>query len=342
MNRVRADVEEIVEQYGRDGRLSSERLALAEFGVWDRLTPGVLLGMALCLAVAEDPAFAREIAESGDTVLAGLISGDFRAIELGVEDAAMSWEQVVARLVEFVRRPDASASTLDVLLSQAEDLWSEVLDSGEMTRPQVRDGEFGPWDETETPVPSGVERLDYGVLRVPQLEGARIHPLNSGGRAVGVIVSLGDHALSLQAFRVPVGPVWGKVRPKIIQGVRNQGGTAEDAESSLGSEVRARIPVVKGGEQVLQPTRIVGCDGPGWLLRGSYGGPAALTDVVDPRFYHLFTQTIVDLPPPTAEDTAEVAEVEVTMPSADTARVSKPEGNPAGPAVYPRDASVDE
>ena len=306
MNRARAGAEAIIEQYGRDGRLSSESLALAEFGVWDRLTPGVLLGMALVLAATEDPAFAEEIAESGDTVSAGMIAGDFRPIELGAEDMAMGWEQMTARLSEYVRRPDASPDTLDVLLSQAEELWSEVLDSGEMTRPQVRDGEFGPWDAAETPVPSGVERLDYGVLRVPRLEGARMHPLMAGERAVGVIVALGDHAFSIQAFRVPVGPAWGEIRPKIIQGVLDQGGTAEAAASGLGPEVRARIPVVKDGQRVLQPTRIVGCDGPGWLLRGAYGGPAALTDLVDPRAHHLFTQTVVDLS--AAERPAEEAE----------------------------------
>jgi len=317
MNRARADAEEIANQYGRDGFLSSESLASAEFGVWDRLTPGVLLIMALGLAAVEDPAFAEHIAESGDTMLPRLISGDFQAIEMGVEDAAMSWDQAVARLSEYVRRPDAPASTLDALLSQAEDLWFEVLDSGEMTRPQVRDGEFGPWDATETPVPSGVERFDYGVLRVPWLEGARIHPLRAGGRAVGVVVSLGGHALSLQAFRVPLGPVWGKIRPKIIQEVRDQGGTAEDAESSLGSEVRARIPVVKDGQRVLQPTRIVGCDGPGWLLRGGYGGPAALTDLVDPRAHHLFTQTVVDLSAAEGllDTTQEITSLEVRWPT---------------------------
>ncbi|MEV6496639.1 DUF3710 domain-containing protein [Streptomyces prunicolor] len=318
MNRVGADAKAIIEQYGRDGRLSSESHALSEFGIWDRLTPGMLLGLALCVAVAEDPAFADEIAESDDTLLNGLISGDFRAIELGVEDATKSWEQVIARLVEYVRRPDAAADALDVLLSEAEDLWSEVIDSGEMTRPQVRDGEFGPWDAAETPVPSGVERLDYGVLRVPRLEGARMHPLMAGGRAVGVIVSLGDHAFSVQAFRVPVGPAWRKTLPKIIQGIRDQGGTAEEAESGLGSEVRARIFVVKDGQRVLQPTRIVGCDGPGWLLRGGYGGPAALTDLVDPRAHHLFTQTVVDLSAAEEEGhldtTEEITNLEIRWP----------------------------
>ncbi|MGX9888511.1 DUF3710 domain-containing protein [Streptomyces sp. NPDC002276] len=123
-----------------------------------------------------------------------------------------------------------------------------------------------------------------------------MHPLMAHGRPVGVIVSLGDHAFSLQAFRVPVGPVRRKTLPKIIQGIRDQGGAAEEAESGLGFEVRARIFVVKDEQRLLQPTRIVGCDGPGRLLRGGYGGPAALTDLMDPRARHLFTQTVVDFP----------------------------------------------
>jgi hypothetical protein len=317
MNRVRASAKEIVEQYGRVRYLSAESLDSAEFGVWDRLTPGVLLVAALCLATVEDPVFAEEIAESGDSVLSRLVSGDFRAIELGADDAAMSWEQTVARLSEYTRRPGVSPGALDVLLTRAEVLWSEVLDSGEMTRPRVRDGESGPWDAAETPVPSELERLDYGVLRVPRLEGARIHPLSAGGRTVGVLVALGDHALGLQALRAPLGPVWGKVRPKVIQGVRNQGGIAEDAESSFGSEVRAQIPVVKDGRQVLQPTRIVGCDGPGWLLRGVYGGPTAVADMVDPRAYHLFTQTVVDLSAVHGhvDATQEITELEIRWPA---------------------------
>jgi hypothetical protein len=202
-------------------------------------------------------------------------------------------------------------------LTQAEDLWCEVLASGALSCPRVRDGEFGPWDAEETWTPLGVDRLDYGVLKVPRLEGARIQPLHAGERIVGVVVSLGDHALSLQVFKSPSGPVWESVRPKAIRKVRNQGGSAEEAVSGFGPEVRARIPVVRDGKQVLQPTRIIGCDGPGWLLRGVYGGPAALADAVDPRAHHLFTQTVVDLSAAGGQTDAvqELTAVEVHWPA---------------------------
>ncbi|MFG2776967.1 DUF3710 domain-containing protein [Streptomyces prunicolor] len=118
-----------------------------------------------------------------------------------------------------------------------------------------------------------------------------------------------------------MGPAWRKTLPQIIQGIRDQGGTAEEAESGLGSEVRARIFVVKDGQRVLQPTRIVGCDGPGWLLRGGYGGPEALTDLVDPRAHHLFTQTVVDLSAAAEEGhmdaTEEITTLEIRRPTAE-------------------------
>jgi hypothetical protein len=97
-DQVRAKAKEIVEQYGRDGGLSSESLDSAEFGVWDRLTPGALVVAALCIAAIEDPALAGQMAESGDSLLSRLVSADFRAIELDAEEAAMSWERAVARL----------------------------------------------------------------------------------------------------------------------------------------------------------------------------------------------------------------------------------------------------
>ncbi|MFF1725714.1 DUF3710 domain-containing protein [Streptomyces sviceus] len=310
MSGVGAHAKEIVEQYARDGALSARSLESAEFGVWDRLTPGVLLVVALCVAAVQHPELAGRLAESDDALLSRLLSEDMQMIELDAGEETVSWARAVALLSAHV-----SAETLDDLLAQAEELWTEVLESGELARPRVRDGESGPWDATETS-PS-VTRLDYGVLRVPRLAGAAMHPLRAGERIVGVIVSLGDHALSLQVFKAPSGPAWDVVRPKIAQGVRNQGGSAEEATGAFGSEVHARIPVVRGGEQVLQPSRIMGCDGPGWLLRGVYGGPAALADVVDPRALHLFTQSVIDLteaegPTDTAE---EIMAVEVRWPA---------------------------
>lgn len=315
MNRIRAGAKQIVEQYGRDGTLSEDSLALAEFGVWDRTTPGMLLLATGYLAALEDPALVERTRESGNEVLAMILKDDDPLGALALTDAGveLGWDQWMAWIWTFWQSRGMSPGALDELLEQAEEAWTETADSGDATRPRVRDGECGPWDAFETQVPADTERIDYGVMRIPRLEGAETRPLYAGERIVGVIVLFGGHAFSLQAYRARRGPVWDTVRPKIIKGVRDEGGSAEDAKSSFGSEVRAQIPVVRDGHQVLQPTRIVGCDGPGWLLRGAYGGPTALADVVDPRAHQLFTQTVVDLSEGEgyADPTAEITALEI-------------------------------
>ncbi|WP_329165060.1 DUF3710 domain-containing protein [Streptomyces sp. NBC_01717] len=319
MNRIRASAERIVEQYGRDGRLSEESLALAEFGVWNRTTPGMLLLGTGYLAALEDPALVERTLESGNEALAMMLKDDdlFGALALTDAGAELSWDQWMAWIWTYWQSRGMSPGVLDELFEEAEEVWTETVDSGELTRPRVRDGACGPWDASETPVPANTERIDYGVMKIPRLEGAETRPLYAGERIVGVIVRFGGHAFSLQVYRARGGPVWDTVRPKIINGVRDQGGSAEDAESSFGAEVRAQIFVVKDGQRMLQPTRIVGCDGPGWLVRGFYGGPAALADVVDLRTHHLFTQTVVDLSAAEvqADATEEITDVEVRWPA---------------------------
>ncbi|MFD6921056.1 DUF3710 domain-containing protein [Streptomyces sp. NPDC059944] len=321
MNQARASAKEIVEQYGRDGRLSGESIALAEFAVWNRTTPGMLLLGTGYLAALDDPALIEQVLESGNEALAMILTGDdpFGALALTDAGAEFSWNQWVAWIWAYWQRRGFSPVVLDDLFEEAEGVWAETADGGDVTRPRVRDGVCGPWDASETPVPADTERIDYGVMKTPRLEGAETRPLYAGERIVGVIVRFGGHAFSLQVYRARGRPLWHAVRPKIINRVRDQGGSAEGAESSFGAEVRAQIPVARNGQRMLQPTRIVGCDGPGWLLRGVYGGPAALADLVDLRAHHLFTQTVVDLSAAEVQADAaqEIANLEVCWPTAE-------------------------
>ncbi|MFF7274349.1 DUF3710 domain-containing protein [Streptomyces griseorubiginosus] len=310
-----AGAREIVEQYRRDGELSARSVDRAGFGVWDRVTPGALLIAATVLIDAEEPTLAEASPRPGTRVLAAMLRDGLEGLALAQRDGQFGWDDMVALILAYVSLPSAPPDALDTLLDDAGSVWTEIVDSGEVTRPRVRDGESGPWDVAE-PV-TDVARLDFGVLRVPRLEGASLHPLTAGERVVGVVVSLGEQALGLQVFRTPASPAWDRVRPRIAQGVRDQGGSAEEAVGSLGSEVRAQVPVVRDGERVLQPTRIFACDGPGWLLRGAYGGPSALAEVVDPRVHHLFTQTVVDLSSAEAftGSAQEVTDVEIRWPA---------------------------
>jgi hypothetical protein len=315
MSEAGAGAREIVGQYRRDGELSAQSIDRAGFGVWDRVTPGALLVAATLLVDAEEPTLAQASTRPGARVLTAVLRDGLDGLARAQRDGEFRWDDMVALIQAYLNLPGTAPDALDTLLDEAESVWTEIVESGDVTRPRVRDGEYGPWDAAE-PV-TDLARLDYGVLRVPRLEGAAPHPLTAGDRIVGVVLSLGDLALGLQVFRAPTGPVWDTVRPKVAQGVRNQGGSAEEAAGSLGSEVRAQVPVVRDGERILQPTRIVACDGPGWLLRGTCGGSSVLAEVVDPRVHHLFTQTVVDLS--AAEDSAgsaqEVTDVEIRWPA---------------------------
>jgi hypothetical protein len=151
-------------------------------------------------------------------------------------------------------------------------------------------GRNGPYPERLVAVrrraalPVDCQRADFGALKVPSLPGAESHPLRAGDR---VVVVFGGHALGLQAYRTHDAPVWDSVRPKVIEQIRTQGGRAENGESRFGAEVLAEVPVVRDGQRVPQPTRVIGCDGPGRLLRGVLAGPTALSAAIDPRALRL-------------------------------------------------------
>lgn len=315
MNGIMARAKRIVEQYGRDGTLSEDSLASAEFGVWDRQTPGLLLIGASCYAAMEHPELAeRAAAEPGREVLATILKGDLhQALALVDGGAAFGWGDLVAWLWACVRRPGAGPGALDALLEQAAELGSEALE--EVTRPRVRDGQAGPWDQSETPQSAGIERIDFGVLKIPRLDGAQPRLMRVGDQAQGVIVALGRHSLGLQVFMTPHGPVWDAVRPRIVEGILQQGGYAQDSVGVFGMAIRAEIPVIRDGQQMLQPTCIIGCDGPGWLLRGMFSGPQALTETTDLRLHHFFTQTVVDLRAGAAHETEEMIAAEVRWPA---------------------------
>ncbi|MCI3272182.1 DUF3710 domain-containing protein [Streptomyces cylindrosporus] len=314
MNDIQARTRAILDQYERDGALSAQSVDLAMFGVWDQVTPGALILGAAALIDTEDPTLAQEADRTGGEVLAAFMRGGLEGLALTDQGAEFGWDDVVALVQAYLRRSGTPPDALDRLLTEAESLWTEIVQSGEVTRPRVRNGEFGPWDATEDPLPPGTERIDYGVLKVPQLVGAEMRPLREGGRQVGVIVGFAGHDLWLQVFRAPQGPVWDDVRPRLEGAVLARGGTVTADQSTLGAELRARIPVTHDdGHQELLPTRFLGCDGPGWLLRGLFRGPDALAEVVDPRAHHLFTQTVVALPPAAQDDGEEGTAVEVTV-----------------------------
>ncbi len=207
----------------------------------------------------------------------------------------------------------------------------EELESASAAAAPARgDRREGPHDVTEVDDPSGGgARVDLGGLWLPGRPGleVRIEADQETSEVVAVTLVLGDSALQVQPFAAPRSEgIWDDVRTEIRSGITQQGGTVDEVEGPLGTELRTRVPVRAGdGSQQVQPARFVGVDGPRWFLRGVVTGQAAVDPGADAELVALFRDVIVvrgadpmaprdpiplRLPPAAPDPTEELAEPE--------------------------------
>ena len=133
----------------------------------------------------------------------------------------------------------------------------------------------GPYDSEELPDGEGVERVDLGSLLVapePERE-LRLQVDEASGAVQSVVLAGPDGALEVRAFAAPRhGDLWSDVRPQIAAEVAQAGGTATEREGPWGAELICRVGQRSGGQQT---TRVLGINGPRWMLRCSLLGAAA-------------------------------------------------------------------
>ncbi len=90
-----------------------------------------------------------------------------------------------------------------------------------------------------------------------------------------------EGALELKVFAAPRnGDLWSEVRPQIAADLGNRGGTATERDGRFGTELVCQMPVtLPDGKTGLQPSRVIGINGPRWLLRATLlGRPAVEPD----------------------------------------------------------------
>lgn len=134
-----------------------------------------------------------------------------------------------------------------------------------------RGDERGPWDVEDENVPDYDEYLDMGSYYLPFLKGIelRVKANRATQQILGTTITYGSSSVEIEAFAAPktLG-LWDDVRADLIEANKD----AKEVEGVFGTELA--LPVtVKGGRKVL--TRIVGVDGPRWMLRGIFSGKAA-------------------------------------------------------------------
>lgn len=142
----------------------------------------------------------------------------------------------------------------------------------------------GPYDADELP-DDGVERVDLGSLLIVPPEGRelRMQVDEASGTVQSVMVAGPDGAVEIRAFAAPRnGDLWDEVRPKIAADMAQRGGTATEQEGRFGPELSCEIAVQRPEGNGVQHSRIVGINGPRWLLRATFlGAPARGDDAAE-------------------------------------------------------------
>jgi hypothetical protein len=139
----------------------------------------------------------------------------------------------------------------------------------------------GPWDRSETTADEdGDGYLDLGGLIVKGAPGLELRlQVDEQAQTVSAVMLAGpESGLELRAFAAPRHEgIWAEVREDIAAEAAKVGGTATELDGEFGTELKVTVPVqTPDGKKATQTSRIVGVDGPRWLLRGTFLGKSAV------------------------------------------------------------------
>ena len=170
------------------------------------------------------------------------------------------------------RRRSAAADEADEATSADESTEQEGEETDEETA-------GGPFDVDDLP-DDDVNRVDLGSLLIEPEQGRelRLQVDEASGAVQSVVLAGQDGAIEIRAFAAPRnGDLWSEVRPQIAADMAQKGGTATERDGRFGPELVCQVQVKrKEGGTATQPSRIIGINGPRWLLRATFFGKPAL------------------------------------------------------------------
>ncbi|GAA3458881.1 DUF3710 domain-containing protein [Saccharothrix longispora] len=151
----------------------------------------------------------------------------------------------------------------------------------------LEEGGDGPFDEPQAPN-DGLNRLDLGSIRLPVPEGAQLQvEMDPAGqvRAVHLLTTVGQ--LTVSAFAAPkTDRLWPEVSGEMIAQFKSDGFRILRENGEWGEEIAARNNEVH--------LRVVGVDGPRWMLRGIAAAPTEEQAVrAAEALYELVRDTVV-------------------------------------------------
>jgi hypothetical protein len=137
----------------------------------------------------------------------------------------------------------------------------------------------GPHDIADVEVEEG-DYADLGSLLIGPPEGMdlQLQVDEASGTVLAVLLANQEGAVELRAFAAARnGDLWSDARREIAADAARRGGTATEQEGPFGPELAVVVPVTTpDGEQAVQPSRVIGHNGPRWFLRATVLGRPAI------------------------------------------------------------------
>jgi hypothetical protein len=158
----------------------------------------------------------------------------------------------------------------------------------------------GPWDVTELdgsrPSHDAV-RLDLGGLRLRPASGMKVQMQvdQSTGKATSVLLVAENAALQLMAIAAgKTKPLWPQTRGALKADADRKRGTTQDGSGPWGPVLRMSLPATTSdGKTGVQPSVVLGIDGPRWMLRATMLGRAATDQEQMNRMMAIVQDTVV-------------------------------------------------
>lgn len=144
---------------------------------------------------------------------------------------------------------------------------------------------LGPQDAGSQGVPEGY--LDLGSLYVPRIKGLQIRGNFEADKVTlkRVLLVLGTSGITVSVAAAPKsGGSWPELADQISQSIEGAGGKVEQVDGPYGLELSAKVATaLPDGTKGLAPLRIIGVEGPRWLVRIDMQGTAVTGDKAQTR-----------------------------------------------------------
>ena len=193
--------------------------------------------------------------------------------------------------------PDAPAQDTADASAAAESSTGEDASSAEPQGKPARP--HGPWDVSELDDrPSHTAaRLDLGGVRIRPVAGMKVQMQvdKNSGQATSVMLVSDQGALQLMVIAAPKSkPLWPQTMRALRSDADRRGGSAQDGKGPWGPVLRMALPATTSdGKQGVQPSVVLGIDGPRWLLRATLIGRAAVDQEQMNRMMAIVQDTVV-------------------------------------------------